>query len=86
MKLYVLVDKSLSQRQKWVQAAHAVAQYLIEIPDGWRNRTLVILECSDIEKEAERADAIFREPYFGNKITAVAKYCDGSVYKGYRLV
>lgn len=86
MKLYVLVDKNLNSRQKWVQGAHAVAQYVIENPGLWENGTLVMLESPDIEQDASNCDVIFREPYYGNRITAVAKLSDGGVYKNYRLL
>lgn len=85
-KLYVLVDKKLKNEQRWVQGAHAVAQYVMENPGQWENGTLVMLESPDIKTDALGADAVFREPYFNNKITAVAKLSNDKVYINYRLL
>ena len=74
MKLYVLVDPTLSRSQRAVQAAHAVAQYLIDNPNtSWDNGTLVVLKAEDINNEALNADSIFKEPDLNNRITAITK-------------
>jgi len=74
MKLYVLVDATLSKSQRAVQTAHAVAQYLIDNPTTvWNNGTLVVLQAEDINNEALNADSLFREPDLGNRITAITK-------------
>lgn len=44
-KLYIICDGSLSESQKAVQSAHAVAQFLKEHPLApWANGTLVLLQ------------------------------------------
>jgi len=86
MKLYVLVCKNLNEKQKWVQGAHAVAQYVIENPGRWENGTLVMLESPDILKDAESSDSVFREPYYDNRITAIAKLGKSRLYSGYNLL
>jgi len=86
MKLYVLVDPSLSKSQKAVQTAHAVAQYLIDNPNtDWDNGTLVVLKARDIDREAAYADSIFREPDLENKITAITKL-GNNLYPDYVLL
>lgn len=86
MKLYVLVDPNLYQAQRAVQAAHAVAEYMKLHPDTkWDNGTLVLLKAKNIEEEAKTADAIFTEPYWDNRITAVAKL-GKDLYPNYKLL
>ena len=48
MKLYVLIDSGLGPAQKAVQAGHAVAEYLLNNPNQWKNETLVYLDCPDL--------------------------------------
>ena len=80
-KLYVLIDPKLSEKQRAVQAGHAIAQILIDNPDlPWRNHTLVYLGCDRAEMKeiweqnpfpkAWRAE--FREPFYQNRQTAIA--------------
>lgn len=71
LKLYVIVDNRLSPSQKAVQAAHGVAQYMLEHPGKWNNETIVLMR-GHPEKLEEVADSIWREPDMGNRITAAA--------------
>ncbi len=86
-KLYVLVDSSLSKSQQAVQSAHAVAQFLLEYPDSeWRNNTLVLLKVDNLENWMSQADAYFKEPDFGNKLTAIAILDKPGVFRHLKLV
>ena len=49
MKLYVLVDNSLPIAYQAVQSGHAVAEWLLKVPNqNWNNQTLVYLSCPDL--------------------------------------
>lgn len=49
MKLYVLVRDDLDHSYRFVQGAHAVAEYLLQHPNTpWRNGTMVFLSVPDI--------------------------------------
>ena len=85
-KLYVLVDENLNEKQRWVQGTHAAVQFTLEYPDLWKNGHIVMLKSPDIMWDLEMADSFFREPYYDNKVTAVAKYCSGNRYKKYELL
>ncbi len=81
MKLYAIADSSLNKRQQFVQATHAVAQYLIDNPDSeWKNGSLVMLKTNDMNKTIEWLDvhgvksSKFIEPYYDDKLTAVCAY------------
>lgn len=88
-KLYVIVDKTLSKSQQTVQACHAVAEFMLKHPDRWPNHTLVILagEPDEMEHWSDWLDNVvgsvavpFREPYWNNRLTAVAAHgCDKEV-------
>ena len=90
-RLYVLIDKSLNPVYGCVQGGHAVAAYLLEHPDGWKNQYLVYLY-ADVEKWISKLDylgldySIFKEPDLANQITAVAVENDGELFKHLRLV
>lgn len=81
MRLYLIVDCYLSKSQKAVQAAHAAAQYVMDHPNmEWKNGTIVILDHHDLKKfESELIEnnidySKFIEPYWNNKLTALAAY------------
>lgn len=83
-KLYVIVRRDLSKSQQAVQAGHAVAQFLIDLPDsGWTNGTLVYLKgpsgheemmnfFEGIRKIEPRWHMPFYEPDLDDEITALA--------------
>lgn len=86
-KLYILVDQFLAPSKRAVQAAHAVAEYLLLHPDTeWDNGTLVLLKVPDIENWVQHADAVFREPDLDNRVTAVAAYDISELAKGLTLL
>lgn len=81
MKLYVLVRADLSKSQQAVQAGHAVAEFMIEHPEVWKNGTLVYLKVPKPELEVWyrqlREDntirmSWFNEPDIDWEMTAVA--------------
>jgi predicted HAD superfamily phosphohydrolase len=64
-----------------VQAGHAVAEFMLECPNAWKNETLVYLKVKDkveLEEWSEKLHemyiirAPFYEPDLGDEITAVA--------------
>lgn len=82
-KLYVVVSRDMKASQRAIQAGHAVADFLIRNPNSsWRGHSLVYLKV-DTEAELEKllgSEAeigYFREPYWNNKLTAVALHGTG---------
>ena len=79
MKLYVIASNDLSKPQQFVQATHAVAQYLIDNPQSkWKNETLVMLKSNHLNEIKSHLDycksnySMFHEPYYNNMLTAIA--------------
>lgn len=80
-KLYVVTRTDLSKAQQAVQAGHALAEYLLHNDTTWDNGTLVYLKVKN-EKELIsltkllNSDRVvfteFREPDFGDQLTAIA--------------
>ena len=89
--MYVLISKDLNPVYGCVQGGHAVAQWLLEHNDGWRNNYLIYLY-ADIEKWIAKLDylnvdySLFKEPDLANKITAIAIESDGKLFKNLQLV
>lgn len=82
-KLYVVVSRDMKASHRAIQAGHAVADFLIKNPDSkWRGHSLVYLKV-DTEEElemllmSEAEIGYFREPYWNNKLTAVALHGPG---------
>lgn len=84
-KLYIVVDERLSISQQGVQAAHAVSSWALAHPAEHKywtevNNNIVILKApmSTISEitwklhEMNQTWAVFREPYWKDRITAVA--------------
>lgn len=68
-KLYVLIRKDLSPEQKAVQAGHAIAELLLDVPKErhkWRNGTLVYLEVEN-EEEIQNYWEFFNNNTLGTK-------------------
>ena len=68
-----------SRSRSFVQAAHSVAQFVIENPGLWMNERLIILRSDDEETirrasfvYKDRPQSMFFEPDYGNVATAVA--------------
>lgn len=73
--LYCIVPSDLSRIHRGVQAAHGVAQYMIEYPDSqWKNSTLVVLKTTDMEPWVAGAHSIYREIHWGNRVTCCVYY------------
>lgn len=92
-KLYVLIDEKLEKVYGCVQGGHAVAQWLLDNQGNqdWNNQYLIYLS-TDIEKwvfklENKNLDfSVFYEPDLGNRATALAIYCDGSLFRNLKLM
>jgi len=92
MKLYVLSRADLAKYSKsypYVQAGHAVAEFLLRNPNhDWKNHTLVYLQVPDehilvswvrLLKASFHEPVTFREPDIGDEMTAIAVYSNGKV-------
>ncbi len=94
MKLYVLVRKDLGSSYSAVQAGHAVAEFLLQYPNTWKNETLIYLGVTEQQlnrwicelKYSKIEHVIFREPDIGNQITAVAVLNEGKIFKKLKLL
>lgn len=93
MKLFVIVDQSLSKRQQFVQGAHAVAQHLVDFPDSeWQNGTLVMLKAEDLEEwkhhlhSHQIPTSSFVEPYYDNMLTAISALNIGEMVDKLKLI
>lgn len=74
-KLFVIVDAFLDRSQQTVQACHAAAAYAQSpLNVEWRNTNIVIKKAKDIAHWFEHCDVPFYEPYWNDKLTAVAAY------------
>jgi len=76
-KLYVLVDSFLTGGQKIAQAAHAVGQFALDNPKllrEWNNGIVIIKQSRDLAAWEKLCDASFREPYWENRLTALAAF------------
>lgn len=87
--LYVIVNPSgLTKQQGMVQAAHAVAQFLIDNQShNWKNGRLIILTCNTEQWHQFLSDKNFipfKEPDLNNNITAIATL-NGALTKGLTL-
>lgn len=92
MKMYILVCNDLGKSQQGVQGGHALAQFALDHPERfreWGNRTIVYLK-ADYEwlksHVPENEFSAFYEPYWGNRLTAIATYCHGNNYKQLELM
>jgi hypothetical protein len=94
-RLYVLVREDLGPSYSAVQAGHAVAQYMVEFPDLWRNHTLIYLRVKNEKELLEWRDkmimrshpyALFREPDIRNEATAMAVQDTGKIFSKLALL
>lgn len=94
-KLYIIVRKDLTPSQTAVQAGHAVAEYLLDDPQTWRNETLIYLGVKNLyhlEKwmnklsDAEIKFIPWREPDINNELTAIASTGSSEFFKKLNLL
>jgi len=95
MKMYILTRRDLTPSQQAVQGGHALAEFLLNIPQDWNNSTLVYLGVNDethLHRWAHKLDIYdidfkeWREPDMGNELTALAAYSDGRIFKNLNLL
>ena len=96
MKLYVLVRRDLPRNYQAVQAGHAVAEYLLHVPNlSWGNGTLIYLGVKNENELVSWGEKLtnkgmrwfgFKEPDIGNELTAISVLSDGNIFKGARLL
>jgi hypothetical protein len=96
-KMYVLVRRDLSDRYRFVQGMHALAQLQQEHPadfEAWHNTTICVLGVRNlIELRAWQVELMkkkynfsgFFEPDLDTQITAIACYDDGLIFEGLDL-
>jgi len=97
-RLYVLVRKDLPPSYQAVQAGHAVAEWLLRVQPRekqWTNGTLIYLgvdDENDLDYWGDRLNrkrlkwVKFREPDIGHETTAIAIFCDGSMFSDLKLL
>jgi len=98
MKMYVLIRNDLDEIQKSVQAGHAVAEYLLHVPECfkfWKNGTLIYLQVKnehDLIKWSYKLTNLskkwigFHEPDRKNEMTALACLDNNGIFKKLRLL
>jgi hypothetical protein len=98
LKLYTLVRQDLKQHGvRAVQAAHSVAEYLLQNPDtDWDNGTMVLLKVEDEDHLKEYFEHLerrnikytaFQEPDLDNQYTALTAEHDNRIpFCGLRLL
>lgn len=91
----MLIRQDLDPAYQSVQAGHAVAQFMLEHPDEWKNEYLIYLHVNDIEalarwewkiQEKDKPYSIFIEPDIGNQPTAIAVKDSGRMFAKLRLM
>jgi hypothetical protein len=93
-KLYILVSDKLSLAYQGVQGAHALAQWMLDDPEGaqeWNNGTLIFLVCNTTKMQTKlythkKDHTRFKEPDMNNYVTAIACYDTGEIFKDYKLM
>jgi len=92
-KLFVLIDKRLSRSQQAVQACHAVAEFALKYGNQWEHRSMVLLAVDGGDQLEEWTGKLadcrfveFREPYYDNRMTAIACHGCDELIKELRLL
>lgn len=95
MKLFVIVRKDLSHSQRAVQAGHALAQYMLDGSQNWKNQTLIYLgvkgltQLLNLKRKLDRQsiDYIeFREPDLNDEVTAIASDQESKIFERMNLL
>lgn len=86
----MLVRLDLTKAQQAVQGGHALARYLLNVPNDWPNGTLVYLGVKNeihMEKWMYALDELgieykkWMEPDMNNQITALAAYTERDIFR-----
>ena len=94
-KLYVLVRTDLQGSSSAVQAGHAVAQWMLDYPETWKNQTLVYINIGTEDELLRWKQKIhykdmnyseFKEPDLNDETTAIACLTDRNVFNGLSLL
>ena len=91
MKLYILACKKLSRPQQFVQGTHAAIQYGIDNKLD-KNPALVMLSCPDLKVWVDKLESNgykiskFFEPYYDDKLTAIAVENIGELVSELKLI
>ena len=96
-KMYVLVRNDLSEKYKFVQGGHALAQYALQFPEifrEWNNETICYLGVRNLIEIKKWVPKLaienkfysdFIEPDLDSQLTAIACYDSGEVFKSLPL-
>jgi hypothetical protein len=91
--MYVLVRNDLAEKYRFVQGAHALAQFGLDHPKEfkeWGNKTIVFLGIRNFKKmikwvtileNLDKAFSDFYEPDLDMQLTAIACYDNGEDFK-----
>lgn len=94
-RMYVIARAQLDPIYQCVQGGHALAAYAMDRPElteEWDNQYLIYLNTYALDDLMHKLTincipfSHFEEPDMGNCITAIACYCDGSLFKDLKLV
>ncbi len=91
----MLVRGDLPPPAQAVQAGHALAQYMLDHPNIWKNEYLIYLKVKD-ERDLKmwmwKLDmshipySTFYEPDLENSLTAISSISDGKIFKKLKLL
>lgn len=92
--LYVIVNNQLnSLGLKSAQAAHAVAQWLLDNPEqDWNNNYLILLQSDNLDRDLQKAErkglgpVSFEEPDLNNEVTAFAVHSNTRIFQNLKLL
>ena len=93
MKLYVVVSKTLSKSQQFVQGTHAAIEWALSTDSSDHHPVLVMLTCpKDIKDfqaellETNKNFYEFRDSYFNHELTSIASTEIGDLVKDFDLI
>lgn len=76
-KLFIILDAFVGGGHKIAQTGHGVAAFCLKCPElarEWNNNYIIVKKAKDLEAWLPEADALFSEPYWQNRVTAVAAF------------
>lgn len=93
MKLYVVVSKTLSKSQQFVQGTHAAIEWALSTDSSNHHPVLVMLKCPDDIREfqAKLLESTkrfyeFRDSYYNHELTAIASTEIKDLVEGFDLI